>query len=133
MSAQAKLNLLGILILPVVATLTGIVMFEARPDTMLAVFGLNMVPMLIGGLISALLLRSARKAGGAGRSMALWPTYVPAVIGIVWYLSDALFPAENDPGRVYIAGPQYLLGIVILVGIVAAIGCAIARSRRNGI
>lgn len=133
MSAQAKLNLLGILIMPAVAMLTGVVMFGPRPDTMAAVFGLNIVPMLIGGLISALLLRSARKAGGAGRSIALWPTFVPAAIGIVWYLSDALFPAENDPGRVYIAAPQYLLGIAILVGIVAAIGCAIARSRRNGV
>ena len=133
MSAQAKLNLLGILIMPVVAMLTGVVMFGARPDTMATVFGLNIVPMLIGGLISALLLRGARKAGGAGRSMALWPIFVPAAIGIVWYLSDALFPAENDPGRVYIAAPQYLLGIVILVGIVAAIGCAIARSRRDSV
>lgn len=133
MSAQGKLNFLGVLIMPVVAMLTGVVMFGPRTDTMLTVFGLNMVPMLVGGVISALLLRSARKAGGAGRSMALWPTFVPAIIGIVWYLSDALFPAENDPGRVYIAGPQYLLGIAVLVGIVAAIGCAIARSRRTGI
>lgn len=133
MTAQGKMNIFGIVIMPAVAMLTGIVMFGPRLDTMITVFSLNMVPMLIGGLISGLLLNSARKAGGAGRSMALWPTLIPAVVGIVWYLSDALFPAESDPGRVYIAGPQYLLGLAILVGIVAAICCAIARSRRNGV
>lgn len=133
MTALGKFNLLGILIMPVVATLTGLFLFGPRADTMASIFGLNIVPMLIGGLISGLLIRSARKAGGAGRSFALWPTLVPAAIGIVWYLSDALFPAENDPGRVYISGPQYLLGIAILVGIIAAVCAAIARSRRNAV
>jgi len=133
MTAQGKLNILGIVVMPAVAMLTGIVMFGPRLDTMITVFSLNMVPMLIGGLISGLLLRSASRAGGAGRSMALWPTLIPAVVGVLWYLSDALFPAENDPGRVYIAGPQYLLGLAILAGIVAAICCAIARWRRNGV
>ena len=80
--------------------------------------------------ISAVLLRSANKAGGAGRSIALWPTLIPAGIGIVWYLWDALLPAENDPGRVYIAGPQILLGLAIIIGVVAAVGCAIVRFRR---
>lgn len=131
MSVQAKMNLVGILILPVVAMLTGVVMFGPRPDTVAAIFGINIVPMLIGGGISALLLRQSNRVGGAGRSIALWPTFVPAIIGIIWYLSDARFPAENDAGRVYIAVPLYLLGIVILVGIVAAIGCAIARSGRD--
>jgi hypothetical protein len=131
MSGYGKINLLGMLAMPAVATLAGVVMFGPRVDTMVSIFGLNIVPMLIGGLISALLLRGASKAGGAGRAIALWPTLVPAGIGIVWYLWDALIPAELDPGRVYIAGPQYLLAIACVTGIVAWIFCSIVRSRRD--
>ena len=90
------------------------------------------VPMLIGGLISALLLRAAGKAGGAGRSIALWPTLVPAAVGIVWYLWDALLPADLDPGRVHIAGPHYLLMLAIAMGVVSWIACLMARSSRPG-
>jgi hypothetical protein len=130
MSGYGKINLLGMLLMPVIATLTGVVMFGPRVDTMVAVFGMNAVPMLIGGLFTGLLLRGCRKSGGVGRSIALWPTLLPAIIGISWYLRDALFPAEQDPGRVYIAGPQYLLAIAILTGVCAWVACAIARSRR---
>ena len=119
------------LALPVIATLAGVVMFGPRLDTMVTVFGLNTIPMLLGGLFSALLLRGANKAGGAGRAIALWPTLVPAGIGIVWYLWDALIPAELDPGRVYIAGPQYLLAVACLTGIVAWFSSIIVRSRRD--
>lgn len=130
MSGYGKTNLIGMLLMPAVATLTGIVMFGPRVDTMIAVFVMNSIPMLIGGLFTGLLLKGCRKSGGAGRSIALWPTLLPAVVGIAWYLRDALFPAENDPGRVYIAGPQYLLAIALVTGICAWIACYIARSRR---
>lgn|GEM_PF-744411 len=130
MSGYGKINLLGMLLLPAFATLAGIVMFGPRVDTMVSVFGMNTVPMLIGGLFSGLLLRSARKSGGVGRLIALWPTFIPAFIGISWYLGDALFPAEQDPGRVYLAGPQYLLVIAVLAGLCACTACAILRSRR---
>ncbi|MFQ5634917.1 MAG: hypothetical protein ACE5G3_06265 [Gammaproteobacteria bacterium] len=126
------MNLLGMLAMPAVATLAAVIMFGPRVDTMLAVFGLNAVPMLVGGLISALLLRGAGKAGGAGRGIALWPTLVPAGIGIVWYLWDALLPADLDPGRVHIAGPQYLLMIALLMGLISWIGCLVRRSTRAG-
>lgn len=131
MSGYGKINLIGMLAMPAVATVAGVVMFGPRVDTMVSIFGMNIFPMLIGGLISALLLRGASKAGGAGRAIALWPTLVPAGIGIVWYLWDALFPAELDPGRVYIAGPQYLLAIACLTGIAAWISCIVVRSRRD--
>jgi hypothetical protein len=131
MSGYGKLNVLGIFAMPIVATLTAGVIFGLRPDTMVTVFALNILPMLIGGLISALLLRGANKAGGVGRAVALWPTMVPAGIGIVWYLWDALIPAELDPGRVYIAGPQYLLMWACLTGIVAWFACIFVRSRRD--
>ena len=112
MSGYGKLNLLGIFSLPVIATLTAVIMFGPRADTMVTVFGLN-------------------KAGGVGRSIALWPTMIPAATGIVWYLWDALFPAELDPGRVYIAGPQYLVMGAIATGIVAWLLCIFVRSRRD--
>ena len=130
MSGYGKINLLGMLALPVAATLAALIMFGPRMDTMVAVFGMNIIPMLIGGLFSSLLLRSANKAGGVGRSIALWPTLVPAAIGIVWYLWDALFPAEIAPGRVYIAGPIYLLGLACIAAIVAWIASMVVRSRR---
>jgi hypothetical protein len=132
MTGYGKINLLGMITMPAVATLAAFILFGPRVDTMAVVFGLNVVPMLIGGLFTGLLLRGAGKAGGAGRSIALWPTLVPAAIGIVWYLYDALLPAELDPGRVHIAGPQYLVMIAILTGIVAWIGCRLARSSRSG-
>ena len=131
MSGYGKLNLLGMLTMPVVATLAVVILSGPRIDTMLWVFGMNAVPMLLGGLISALLLRGAAKAGGVGRGIALWPTLVPAAIGVGWYLWDALFPAELDPGRVFIAGPMYFVMWVIAVGIVSWIACAIVRSRRD--
>jgi hypothetical protein len=130
MTGYGKINLLGMVAMPAVATLASVILFGPRGDTMVAVFSLNAVPMLFGGLISALLLRGARKAGGTCRGIALWPTLVPAGIGIVWYLWDALLPAELDPGRVHIAGPQYLLMIAFGTGIVAWITCLVARLGR---
>ena len=130
MTGYGKINLLGMLAMPAVATLAAFIMFGPRAETMISVFALNAIPMLVGGTLSALLLRSARKAGGTGRGIALWPTLVPAGIGIVWYLWDALLPAELDPGRVHIAGPQYLLMIAIGTGVVAWVVCLIARSGR---
>ncbi|MDH3978826.1 MAG: hypothetical protein OEU86_09930, partial [Gammaproteobacteria bacterium] len=125
-----KINMTSMLAMPLVSVLTAVIMFGPRVDTMVTVFSLNVIPMLLGGAITGLLLRSASKAGGAGRSVALWPVMLPAIIGIAWYLRDALFPAELDPGRVYIAGPQYLLGIAIATGFVAWIICLIIRMRR---
>lgn len=130
MSGYGKINLVSILAMPVLAALTAVIMFGPRVDTMITVFVLNAIPMLLGGAFAGLLLRSANKAGGVGRSIALWPVLLPALVGVAWYLRDALFPAELDPGRVYIAGPQYLLGIAIVTGIIAWVACLIVRLRR---
>ena len=132
MTGYGKINLLGMLAMPAVATLASVIMFGPRPDTMMSVFGMNAVPMLVGGLISSLLLRGASKFGGAGRGIALWPTLVPAAVGIVWFLWDALLPADLDPGRVHIAGPIYLLMLAVATGIAAWVGCIIVRSSRAG-
>jgi len=130
MSGYGKINLLGMLLLPTVAILTAVIVFGPRIDTLLAVFAMNAIPMLIGGLFSALLLRGARKSGGVGRWIALWPTLLATVIGTAWYVSDALFPAAYDPGRFHFAVPLYLLAIVILAALCAWGASAIVRSRR---
>jgi len=126
MTNYGKLNLLGMLLLPVAATLAALIVFGDRTDTLITVFGLNLVPMLIAGLVSGLLLRGANRAG-KGQRIALWPTVIPAVLGAIWYLFRAVLPAEVAPGAEYIAGPQYILMGVCLLSLVAWIGCLIVR------
>ena len=128
MTGYGKMNLAGMLLLPVAAAVAALISFGASSDTLLTVFALNLVPMLIGGLVSWLLLRGAARSG-KGQGIALWPTLIPAVIGAVWYLWRAVMPAEVAPGAEYIAGPQYLLIGVVVLSIVAWIGCRIARAR----
>jgi hypothetical protein len=129
MTAHGKLNLLAIVGMPAAASLAALIVFGPRIDTLAAVYGLNLVPMLLGGLFAGLLLRSTRKAGGIGSGIALWPSLIPGIVGTVWYLWRAVLPEEVAPGREYIAAPQYLLILVIVLGIVAWIGCGIARAR----
>jgi hypothetical protein len=129
MTSYGKLNLLAIVGMPAAATLAALIVFGPRPDTLATVFGLNLVPMLLGGLFTALLLRSARQAGGAGAGIALWPSLIPAVVGAGWYLWRAVIPEEVAPGREYIAAPQYLLLMVIGLWLVAWVGCRIVRAR----
>jgi hypothetical protein len=126
MTSYGKMNLLGMLLLPLAAAVAALIVFGLRTDTLVTVFGLNLVPMLIGGLVSALLLRGANRAG-KGQGIALWPTLIPAVLGAIWYLFRAVVPAEIAPGAEYIAAPQYLLMGVVLLSVVAWVGCRIAR------
>lgn len=128
MTGYGRMNLAGMLLLPVAASLAALIAFGPRGDTLLTVFALNLVPMLISGLVSWLLLRGAVRAG-KGQGIALWPTIIPAVFGAVWYLFRAVVPDPVAPGAEYIAGPQYLLMGVIVLAIVAWIGCRIARAR----
>lgn len=128
MTGYGRMNLAGMLLLPAAASVAALICFGPRGDTLLTVFALNLVPMLIGGLVSWLLLRGAARAG-KGEGIALWPTIIPAVFGSVWYLWRAVMPAEVAPGAEYIAGPQYLLMAVVVLGIVAWIGCRVARAR----
>ncbi len=126
MTSYGKMNLLGMLLLPMAATVAALIVFGNNTPTLVTVFSLNLVPMLIGGLVSALLLRGANRVG-KGQGIALWPTLIPAALGAIWYLFRAVFPAEVAPGAEYIAAPQYLLMGVILLGVVAWLGCLIAR------
>jgi hypothetical protein len=130
MTSYGKLNLLAMVGLPAAAALAALIVFGPRLDTLAAVFGLNLVVMLFGGLFAALLLRGARKAGGIGARIALWPSVIPAAFGAVWYLWRAVSPEEVAPGREYIAGPQYLLIMAFALWIAAWIAGRIVRLRK---
>lgn len=119
MTLSGRRNLLWMISLPVVATLTSAVCFGLRPDTMGTVFAMNAAPMLLGGAISGLLLLGSPH--GPASRVAIWPTAVPAIIGIFWYVGRAIFPATVAPGVEYIAAPQYLLVLVLLMGLLAAV------------
>ena len=66
MTNYGKYNLYAMLGLPVIAALGSIVMFGFLPGTIAYVVGTNLLPMLVGGLVSALLLRFATKPSGKG-------------------------------------------------------------------
>lgn len=129
MTSHGKLNLFGMFLLPVAASVAALIAFGPRPDTLAAVFAMNLVPMLIAAPVSGLLLRGAGKAGGKGRGIALWPTLLPAVVGAIWYLWRALVPNPVAPGAEMLAGPQYLLLAVLLLCPVAWVACRFARAR----
>ncbi len=128
MTNYGKYNLYAILGLPVIAALGSIVMFGFLPDTIAFVFGTNLLPMLVGGLVSALLLRFATKPGGKGKFIAIWPTLVPAAFGALWYIGGVIIPNDSDPGREYFAVPIYLIMWVVAISIIALIGCLVVRS-----
>lgn len=128
MSNYGKYNLYAILGLPVIAALGSIVVFGFLPDTIVFVFGVNLLPMLIGGLVAALLLRFAARPGSKGQLIAILPSLVPAVFGIVWYAGGVITSGSFDAGREYFAVPLYLVMWVLAMSIVALIGCLIARS-----
>lgn len=130
MTSYGKLNLLAMVGLPAAAALAALIVFGPRPDTLLAVFGLNLVVTLFGGLFAALLLRGARKAGGVGAGIALWPSVIPAAVGAAWYLWRAVSPEELAPGREYIAGPQYLLIMAFALWVAAWIAGRLVRLRK---
>lgn len=128
MTNYGKYNLYAIIGLPVIAALGSIVVFGFLPDTFVYVFGVNLLPMLLGGLVSALLLRFAAKPGGKGQLIAILPSLVPAVFGILWYVGGVITSGSFDAGREYFAVPLYLLMWVIAMSIIALIGCLVVRS-----
>ena len=131
MSSYGKINMIGMLALPLIAMLGSIIIFGVRVDTQLFVLGTNAVPMLIGGLVSALLLRSVNKRGGGGHYVALLPTLVPAGFGVLWYLFGVVTPAAGDTGREYFAGPFYLLAWAVGTAIVAWVSCLLMRAGKS--
>lgn len=127
MTSYGKWNLYAMFLLPLCATLAALIVFGWRTDTLVAVFAMNLVPMLISAPVAGLLLLATRRATDGVRLLAISPTVVPAAIGSLWYLGRALVPAAVAPGAEYIAGPQYLLMGVLLLVVIAVIGCLAGR------
>lgn len=125
MTRYGRINLLGMLALPVFAALCSLVVFGLLPATQAFVLGTNAVPMLIGGAVSGLLLRAANRSG-RNHNIALWPTLVPAGAGILWYLYGAV-ALDADGGREFFAGPFYVLAGVVCTAIIAWIAYLVAR------
>jgi hypothetical protein len=121
MTSYGKLNLLGMFGMPVFAVVAALIIFGALTDTLVFVFATNLAPMLIGGIVSALLLRAVNKAGNKKFLIALSPTLVPAAFGVLWYLLGLINMGAGDSGREYFAGPLYLVAWVIAASLIATI------------
>jgi hypothetical protein len=130
MSRYGKMNLMMMVALPVIAGLGSIMIFGVRIDTQVFVMVTNAIPMLIGGLVSALLIRSVSRSGGDGFYLALSPTLIPAAFGLLWYVSGIIAPAA-DSGREYFAGPFYLLAWAVGTAIIAMIGSVVMRAKKS--
>ncbi len=131
MTSYGKINLLAMIGLPLSAVAAGFISFGARPDTLGVLFAMNLVVTLFGGLFAALLLRGARRSGGIGSGIALWPSVIPAAFGSLWYLFRAVSPEEVAPGRETLAGPQMLLMAVFALWIIAWITGRIVRASKS--
>ena len=126
MSADGKKILQGIIILPLFATLGALVVFggsDILGDTLVFVFGTNLLPMLIGGFFAGLLIRSFNKSGGAAnkRWVALAPMLLPFAFGILWYLIGIFRVGAFDAGKEFFSGPLYLVFLALGVGIISSI------------
>ena len=120
MSSNGRLNLALIFGLPVLAAVTSMIQFGVRGDTIVFVFGTNLIAMSFGGLFAAFLIRAANKSG-KGHRIALSPSLIPAALAATWYLYGALISTSTDVGREYMALPFYLIGWGVAVGIIAII------------
>jgi hypothetical protein len=111
MTKYGKLNLYGMISVPLVAVISSLIVFKGNTDAALSLFGLNLVPVLLGGLFSWLMLRKANN--DLASLVAILPTLLPAAFIVFWYLLRLVSPAEIAPGAEYIAAPQYhVMGVI---------------------
>ena len=134
MSSDGKRILLSIIVLPLVAVLGALIIFGTRSDTLLFVFGTNLIPMLIGGLFSGVLIRAVNRSNGTAankRWIALAPVGAPLIIGVLWYLFSIANLGSFDSGREYFAGPIYLVGLAVVVSVIATLAYAVVPKSSN--
>ena len=134
MSNDGKKILLSIIGLPLLAVFGALIIFGGKSDTLIFVFGTNLIPMLICGLFSGLLIRSFNKSGNnieKVRRIALAPVAVTVAFGVVWYLLSLVNQGAADSGREYFAGPLYLIGLAIGAGVIASIAYSIVPKTSN--
>ena len=112
MTKHGTLNLAGMILLPIaaviaaaIATMNGV--WQAYSDTYIFVFAINSLIAVPAAFFSWLFLR--RSIGQSARTIAILPTLIPAVVGSIWYLWYAFFPADVAAGAEYLGAPQYLL------------------------
>jgi hypothetical protein len=134
MSSDGKKILLSIIVLPLVAVFGALIIFGGRSDTLVYVFGTNLIPMLIGGFLSGLLIRAVNRSDGAAankRWIALAPVGFPLILGVLWYLLSIVNSGAFDAGREYFAGPIYLVGLAVGVSVIATIAYAVVPKKSN--
>jgi hypothetical protein len=134
MSSDGKKILLSIIVLPLVAVFGALIVFGGRSDTLIFVFGTNLIPMLIGGFFSGLLIRAVNRSNGAAankRWIALAPVGFPLILGVLWYLLSIVNQGSFDSGREFFAGPIYLVGLAVGVSVIATIAYAVVPKKSN--
>jgi len=122
-----KLNLLGMIAVPVAAAVSALIVFGFDTDALAYIFAMNCIAVLIAGLFSGLMLRKANTPLAC--FVAVSPTLLPSVLVSLIYLWRAVSPAAIAPGAEYIALPQYHILAVLLLGVLAFILGFFVRSR----
>ena len=132
MSSDGKRILQSIIAVPILASIGAFILFQSDAEsiggTRLYVFGTNLLPMLIGGFFSGILIRFVNRANGAAankRLIALAPVALPFIFGVVYYLIALASLGSFDAGREYFSGPIYLVGLAIGAGVLASIAYVI--------
>jgi hypothetical protein len=132
MSSDGKKILLSIIAVPILASIGAFILFqrdaESIGDTLVYVFGTNLIPMLIGGLFSGILIRFVSRANGTAankRWIALAPITLTFLAGMLWYLLALVNLGSFDSGREFFSGPIYLLILAGVTGVFASIAYAV--------
>ena len=118
MTKQGTYNLIGMVMLPLAAVVSGFIAtlqgtWEAYGATYIALLTINSIVSLFGGFFSWLLLR--RSVGERPRWIAITPMLIPSICGSLYYLFRAIVPASVAAGSEYLGMPQYLLIGVFMV------------------
>jgi hypothetical protein len=127
MTKYGKLNLLGMAAVPLMAVVSSLVVFGARLDTAFSLFLINLLPVLLGGLFSWLMLRKANNDISA--LVAILPTVIPALWIFCWYVLRLVSPAAVAPGAEYIAAPQYHVMAVLVFAVISFVVGFFVRSK----
>ena len=138
MSSDGKKILLSIIAVPILACVGALILFSSEAEsigsTLGYVFGTNLIPMLIGGFFSGLLIRAVNRSNGAAankRWIALAPIALLLVFGVVYYVIALISLGSFDAGREYFSGPIYLVLLAIGAGVLASIAYLIVPKASN--
>jgi len=132
MSSDGQKIILSIIAVPILASIGALILFQSEAEsigsTVGFVFGTNLIPMLIGGFFSGLLIRAVNRSNGTAsnkRWIALTPIALLLIFGVLYYLLALINLGSFDAGREYFSGPLYLVALAIVTGILASVVYAI--------